>query len=187
MSMSIDKSKLEAIRAKLPELRDRRHSENSVQTVDVTRQFQLGENVIHIEGYQVLANGFIVAQMPGYLKFGAHAIRAGHQHRFFIPSQQVKASKPAFGIENFRPVGYRCESLDPFLQGFHCVQTNTGRSIGATRGVAGQVMSSSQTQQLPAPKEAPRPGSWRVKRLKHLYHTLASNRAVMLGSRNPGS
>ena len=47
MSMTIDKSKLEAIRAKLPELRDRRHSENSVQTVDVTRQFQLGENVIH--------------------------------------------------------------------------------------------------------------------------------------------
>ncbi len=48
MSMTIDKSKLEAIRAKLPELRDRRHSENSVQTVDVTRQFQLGENVIHV-------------------------------------------------------------------------------------------------------------------------------------------
>ena len=47
MPLVIQDEKLEQIRARLPELRSRRLSENAVRTVDVKRQFDLGAHIVH--------------------------------------------------------------------------------------------------------------------------------------------
>ena len=47
MPLTLDNDVLEHIRSRLPELRSRRHSENAVRTVEVTREFHLGEHVVH--------------------------------------------------------------------------------------------------------------------------------------------
>ena len=47
MTLTIDPKLEEQIRSRLGELRSLRHSENTVRTVEVTKQFHLGDHVIH--------------------------------------------------------------------------------------------------------------------------------------------
>ena len=90
-----------------------------------------GQDVIDIEGNQVLAHALEVSQLRRNFQLGAHAVGARHQNGLVDGIQCEEAGKTAAAVQHLGAVGNSRKSLDAVFQPFHRVQRDAGSLVGS--------------------------------------------------------
>ena len=90
-----------------------------------------GQNIVDIQGDQVLADAFEMAQLRGDFQFGADAVGAGDQHGVGEAGQGEQAGEPAAGVQDFGAVGHSGKGFDAVFQAVHSVQGDAGGGVSA--------------------------------------------------------
>jgi hypothetical protein len=97
----------------------------------------LHQNVVDAHRHQVDADGVVTVPVEGQLELGAHAIGAGHQHRFFVFlgdfHQRAKAAQIAQHFRAHRPLGKRLDVFNQLVAG-----VDVHASVAVGEGSLGQ-------------------------------------------------
>ena len=89
------------------------------------------QHVVDAHADQVDADRVVTVQRLRQLQLGAHAVGAGHQHRFLVASAQVEqAAEAAQSTHHFGAQGALDHRLDAFDQRIAGIDIDAGGAVG---------------------------------------------------------